>query len=79
MVALATTLLFGLARNHPFEQGNKRTAFEAALILLANNGYGFAGGDDVRWAHAVIAVVAHQMTEAEFGSLLRRFVLPVPF
>jgi death-on-curing protein len=30
-VTLAVTLLFGIAQNHPFEQGNKRTAFEAAL------------------------------------------------
>jgi death-on-curing protein len=43
VVALASSLLFAIARNHPFVQGNKRTAFAAALIFLENNGYGWAG------------------------------------
>jgi death-on-curing protein len=75
--ALATTLLFGIARNHAFAQGNKRTAFEAALIFLANNGFAFRAGDDLMWATAVIAVVEHKMTEAEFEALLSRFVVAV--
>jgi death on curing protein len=29
--SLATTLLFGIARNHPFAQGNKRTGFLSAV------------------------------------------------
>ncbi|HZC15513.1 MAG TPA: type II toxin-antitoxin system death-on-curing family toxin, partial [Caulobacteraceae bacterium] len=44
-VSLAVTLLFGIARNHAFEQGNKRTAFEAALIFLLANGYVYDGPD----------------------------------
>jgi death-on-curing protein len=36
---LGTALIVGIARNHPFEQGNKRTAFVAALIFFENNGY----------------------------------------
>jgi death-on-curing family protein len=35
-LTLAVTLLFGIAGNHPFLQGNKRTGFEAALIFLLN-------------------------------------------
>jgi death-on-curing protein len=32
IASLATTLLFGIARNHPFEQGNKRTGFLSAFV-----------------------------------------------
>lgn len=39
MVALAVALLLGVARNHPFLQGNKRTAFAAADNFLYLNGY----------------------------------------
>ena len=39
VVALAVALLLGVARNHPFLQGNKRTAFAAADYFLYLNGY----------------------------------------
>jgi death-on-curing protein len=35
VVALAVALLLGVARNHPFLQGNKRTAFAAADYFLS--------------------------------------------
>ena len=37
--AKAATLLFGIARNHPFIDGNKRVAVLAALQFLNLNGY----------------------------------------
>lgn len=37
--SLAVDLLFAIARNHPFEQGNKRTGFLAAVTFLQLNGY----------------------------------------
>lgn len=37
---LTVQLLLGVARDHPFEQGNKRTAFAAADAFLYLNGYG---------------------------------------
>lgn len=38
--ALAASLAFGLARNHPFLDGNKRTALHCALSFLALNRVG---------------------------------------
>jgi len=35
---LAATYAEGVAQNHPFEQGNKRSAFTAAAYFLAKNG-----------------------------------------
>jgi death on curing protein len=73
----AVTLLVAIARNHPFRQGNKRTAFEAALIFLANNGYRFDAQDDPSWAEAIIAVVERRMSEPELEDRVREVVGPL--
>jgi death on curing protein len=36
---LAAAYLFGIARNHPFSDGNKRTAFVASYAFLRLNGF----------------------------------------
>jgi death-on-curing protein len=36
---LAAAYAYGLARNHGFADGNKRTAWVAARLFLADNGY----------------------------------------
>ncbi len=39
LFVLAAAYLFGIAKNHPFVDGNKRTAFVAADLFLYLNGY----------------------------------------
>lgn len=39
---MAAAYLFGLAQNHPFVDGNKRVAAEAALVFLQINGHTFS-------------------------------------
>ncbi len=36
---LAAAYLFGIAKNHPFSDGNKRTAFVASYVFLRLHGY----------------------------------------
>jgi death-on-curing protein len=69
-------MLFGIARNHAFEQGNKRTAFEAALIFLANNGYELRMPDSVELAETIVAVIEHKQTEMQFEAFIRPYVTP---
>ena len=38
VAALAAAYGYGLARNHPFVDGNKRTALATALVFLKENG-----------------------------------------
>ena len=38
---LAAAYAFGLARNHPFVDGNKRSAFAAVIVFLGLNGIDF--------------------------------------
>ncbi len=40
---LAASYAFGIVRNHPFVDGNKRTALVVALTFLALNGWSIGG------------------------------------
>lgn len=74
LVTLAVSLMFGIARNHPFEQGNKRTAFQAAIAFLFANGAKVDLPDDDSIAEAMIAVIVGDETEAWFEDLLADYV-----
>jgi death-on-curing protein len=78
VVALAVSLMAGIARDHAFEQGNKRTAFEAMWHFLRLNGYDLAIEDSQAWADPVIALIEHRSTEEDFVRALRPFVVPRP-
>lgn len=41
LAALAAAYAFGIARNHPFVDGNKRSAFAALVVFLGLNGIDF--------------------------------------
>jgi death on curing protein len=41
LAALAASYAFGIARNHPFVDGNKRAAFGAMIVFLGLNGVDF--------------------------------------
>lgn len=57
MPVLACQLLLGIARNHPFVQGNKRTALTAADGFLHINGYDLAADDEGPLADLIIAAL----------------------
>lgn len=73
-VALAVSLLLGVARNHPFIQGNKRTAFAAAEYFLYLNGYELTieDGDDL--AEFTIDAINGDVSEHGFVSVLSDYV-----
>src|SRR5690606_3963674 len=75
---LAAALLFAIARNHPFMQGNKRTGFMAALQLLELNGWELPGAiDSVEFADRIVAVIEGAAEERSVAALLRRLAQPV--
>jgi death-on-curing protein len=78
VVVLAVRLMAGIAQAHAFEQGNKRTAFVSMVQFLQENGYDLAIEDTLAWADVVIGLVEHRLTEEEFTTALRPFVLPQP-
>lgn len=50
VLALAVALLAGVAQNHPFAQGSKRTALIGARDFLQSNGYDLDIEDEVKWS-----------------------------
>ena len=72
---LAAAYAFGIARNHPFVDGNQRTAFVAAELLLALNGMDLHA-DDGACVLTMLAVAAGQMDEATFARWLRNHSAP---
>jgi len=78
ILVLAVALMAGIARAHAFEQGNKRTAFEAMWHFLRLNGYDLAIDDAQRWADEIIRLVEHRSTEEDFTRAIRPFVVPSP-
>ncbi len=70
IVDLAAAHAFGIARNHPFVDGNKRTAFAAATVFLSLNGFHLTASE----ADAVLqtlALAAGALDEAGYASWLR--------
>ena len=67
---LAASYGYGIARNHSFIDGNKRTAFVAALLFLAFNHYSFQASDSDK-VIVMLKVAAGEITEAEFATWIR--------
>ena len=68
--ALAASLAFGIARNHPFVDGNKRTAFVAAAAFLEINGYRF-GASEADVVVTFVALAAGDVSEAALADWFR--------
>ncbi|MBE0550030.1 MAG: type II toxin-antitoxin system death-on-curing family toxin [Rubrivivax sp.] len=68
--ALAASYGFGIARNHPFVDGNKRTAFVAMELFLECNGYELVAGD-ADCVVTMLAVAAGAMDEAQLADWVR--------
>lgn len=67
---LAASYGYGIARNHPFVDGNKRTAFVSVELFLWLNGYQLVA-NDAACVLTMLAVAAGDMDEASFAAWLR--------
>jgi len=70
---LAASLAFGLARNHPFVDGNKRTAHVCYRVFLALNGTDLVASDEDKYV-TMIALAEGSLSEAEFAAWLRQHI-----
>lgn len=67
---LAAAYAFGLARSHPFRDGNKRTAWSACVLFLKMNGAGLrVPAPDV--IEQMVALAAGSVDETVFAAWLR--------
>ena len=70
LAALAAAYAFGLARNHPFVDGNKRVSFITTELFLNLNGRELIAADDAcvtTW----LALAAGTLDEARLAEWLR--------
>ena len=73
--ALAAAYAFGLARNHGFADGNKRTAWVVARLFLADNGWRL-NFDKAEAVRMVEALAAGGLSEAQVADWFRARLVP---
>jgi death-on-curing protein len=67
---LAASLAFGLARNHPFVDGNKRSAHVCYRVFLALNDAELRASDEEKYVQ-MLGLAEGSISEAEFSAWLR--------
>ncbi|QNN47251.1 type II toxin-antitoxin system death-on-curing family toxin [Thermomonas brevis] len=67
---LAAALAFGLARNHPFVDGNKRTAHVCYRVFIALNDGELMAGEEDKYI-AMLQLAEGSLDEAGFAAWLR--------
>ncbi|NCT68336.1 MAG: type II toxin-antitoxin system death-on-curing family toxin [Rhodanobacteraceae bacterium] len=72
---LAASLAFGLARNHPFVDGNKRTAAVLCETFIVLNGAHLAA-DDLELYPIYLGLAEGSLSEADFAAWLRTRIRP---
>lgn len=70
LAALAASLAFGLARNHPFVDGNKRTTAVACETFVILNGATLEA-DDLELYPVYLGLAEGSVSEDEFADWLR--------
>ncbi len=73
---LAAAYAWGIARNHPFADGNQRTAFVALELFLALNGQELTAGD-VDCVLTMLAVAAGDLSEETLAQWIRQHARPI--
>ena len=70
LCAMAAAYAFGLAKNHPYLDGNKRTAAITCELFLNLNGIEFSVDEVVKYPH-YLDLASGEHTEESFATWLR--------
>lgn len=73
---LASSYAFGIARNHPFVDGNKRTAAVVSETFLMLNGHELTAGD-AELVVTFLALAAGELPEEELTQWFREHIVAV--
>ncbi|MGL5836169.1 MAG: type II toxin-antitoxin system death-on-curing family toxin [Waterburya sp.] len=71
---LAAAYAYGLARNHPFNDGNKRAAFLAIGMFLAINGF-LLKVEPTEAVNTMLALAAGDLAELELAKWIEKFIV----
>ncbi|MBK1664068.1 type II toxin-antitoxin system death-on-curing family toxin [Rhodospirillum rubrum] len=72
---LAAAYAYGLARNHGFADGNKRTAWVVARLFLVDNGYRLQGVDKREAVRIVEAIAGGSLSEEDVAAWFRQHLV----
>jgi death on curing protein len=75
LIVLAAAVGFGLARNHPFIDGNKRAAFLSIITFLGLNGWDFVA-DETEAVVVIEQMASGSVSEDGLAAWLRDNVKP---
>lgn len=73
---LGAALAWALLRNHPFADGNKRTAFAALVIFLTRNGYRLTRSQ-VEETAMTLRAASSEISEDDWTEWVKRSVAPL--
>src|SRR3977135_1429433 len=71
LAALAAAYAYGIARDHPFVDGNKRTALVAARTFLIVNGVDVEATQDEKYL-TLLALAKGTLTEEQLADWIRK-------
>ena len=72
---LAAAYAYGVVKNHPFIDGNKRTAFLAAAFFLEKNGH-YLQAPEVEAVTHTLGLAASAITQDDYAQWLERSCQP---
>lgn len=73
--ALAAAYAFGIIKNHPFLDGNKRTAYVVCLTFLKLNGYDIDASPEQKYL-TFLKLADGSLAESDLGAWLRHHLKP---
>jgi death-on-curing protein len=76
LTRLAASYAFGISRNHPFLDGNKRTSLVVAELFLDQNGQELTASD-AECVTAFLALAAGDLTEDQLADWIEGHTAPV--
>jgi len=74
LAALAAAYEFGLTRNHPFNDGNKRAGFLAVGLFLALNGFQLEA-EPVEVVRTIMDLAGGELSEKAFADWIRNHMV----
>ena len=74
LASLAAEYGFGLAKNHPFTDGNKRVAFVATNVFLLLNGYEVEAPEP-EVVSAMVRLADGRLTRPKFADWIRKYMV----
>jgi len=73
--ALAASYAYGIAKNHPFVDGNKRTALVVARTFLLLNGLDLSASQEEKY-RTFLSLAEGRLSEEDLAEWLRQRLLP---